>query len=94
MERNISLFLACIILLTVAGVFQAAAETGELITDTIHSSSLEGNLLGDPATRNMVIYLPPSYNTSDKRYPVVYLLHMHALPGGNRTGVWRACGLG
>ena len=52
--------------------------TGELITDTIYSPSLEGNLLGDAATRNMLIYLPPSYNTSDKRYPVVYLLHMHA----------------
>ncbi|MBM3241436.1 DUF4440 domain-containing protein [Candidatus Poribacteria bacterium] len=51
---------------------------GELISDTIYSPSLEGNLLGDPATRNMLIYLPPSYNTSDKRYPVVYLLHMHA----------------
>jgi len=54
---------------------ESAGTAGTLITDTIHSPSLEGNLLGDPATRNMTIYLPPSYDTSDKRYPVVYLLH-------------------
>lgn len=30
---------------------------GELIADTIHSPSLEGNLLGAPATRDMIIYL-------------------------------------
>ena len=45
------------------------------VVDQITSPSLEGNLLGDPATRRMTIYLPPGYDTSDKRYPVVYLLH-------------------
>jgi S-formylglutathione hydrolase FrmB len=47
---------------------------GKLITDTITSPSLKGNLLGDPATRNMVVYLPPGYDTSGERYPVVYLI--------------------
>ncbi|MBD3181461.1 T9SS type A sorting domain-containing protein [Candidatus Poribacteria bacterium] len=46
-----------------------------MIADSIYSPSLEGNLLGDPAERDMIIYLPPSYETSNKRYPVVYLLH-------------------
>ena len=47
-----------------------------LVQDQITSPSLEGNLLGDPATRDVLVYLPPSYETSpDKRYPTIYLLH-------------------
>lgn len=38
------------------------------------SQALEGNLLGDPATRTIYILLPPSYATGAKRYPVVYVL--------------------
>ncbi len=46
------------------------------VQDEITSPALEGNRLGDPATRPFLVYLPPSYETSpDKRYPVVYLLH-------------------
>lgn len=40
----------------------------------IPAPSLEGNVLGDRAERNLYVYLPPSYNTSEKRYPVVYFL--------------------
>ena len=47
-----------------------------LIQDEIYSPSLEGNLLGDPATRPVLVYLPPSYETSpERRYPTAYLLH-------------------
>jgi len=59
----------------------------DLEVEQITSPSLEGNPLGDPATRNMVIYLPPGYETSDKSYPVVYLL-----PGLGATERWWACG--
>ena len=38
------------------------------------SKALEGNLLGDPATRKIFVYLPPSYETSNQRYPVVYVM--------------------
>jgi len=54
---------------------QQAFCTGKIITDQIISNALKDNKLGDPNTRNMVIYLPPSYDSSDKYYPVVYLLH-------------------
>lgn len=30
---------------------------------------------GGPATRRMLVYLPEEYQESDKRYPVLYLLH-------------------
>ena len=47
-----------------------------LVQDEITSQSLEGNLLGDPATRPLLVYLPPSYETSpEKHYPTIYLLH-------------------
>jgi S-formylglutathione hydrolase len=42
----------------------------------VHGKSLEGNLSGEPADRDVSIYLPPSYSSqSNRRYPVVYLLH-------------------
>jgi len=51
--------------------------------DKFRGKSLEGNLLGDSPGRNVIIYLPPSYDTApDRHYPAVYLLH------GNTS--WRA----
>lgn len=42
----------------------------------VHSKALEGNLAGDPADRDVSVYLPPSYQKEKKRrYPVLYLLH-------------------
>jgi len=54
----------------------APAIPDRLIVDFITSPSLAGNLLGDPATKEMLVYLPPSYqNSPNQAYPVVYLLH-------------------
>src|SRR6188474_1510080 len=42
----------------------------------VHGASLVGNLDGDPADRDVSIYLPPGYEKQPKRrYPVLYLLH-------------------
>lgn len=41
----------------------------------LFSGSLEGNPLGDSSTRAMPVYLPPEYEGSSERYPVVYFLH-------------------
>jgi S-formylglutathione hydrolase FrmB len=54
---------------------QEALSMGKIITDQITSDALKDNKLGDTNTRDMVIYLPPSYDSSDKHYPVIYLLH-------------------
>jgi enterochelin esterase-like enzyme len=51
------------------------SSTGTLEQGQITSQALANNRLGDPAKRDFRVYLPPSYNTSDKRYPVVYALH-------------------
>ena len=47
-----------------------------IIIENFESQALRGNALGDPTTRQVPVYLPPSYDeTPDRRYPVVYLLH-------------------
>ena len=54
----------------------APAQRGTVERVKVHGKSLEGNLEGDSADRDVSIYLPPSYKTKTKqRYPVVYLLH-------------------
>ena len=55
-----------------------AVETpqGTLERIRVHGPSLEGNLEGDDPTRDVVVYLPPSYaEERRRRYPVVYFLH-------------------
>ena len=70
-----SVFVISLCLIALAAQFAAFAQEGTLEWDKITSPALEGNLLGDPATRSFAIYLPPSYETSDKRFPVFYILH-------------------
>ncbi len=53
----------------------AAPGKVEIKKGEITSEALAGNLLGDPNTRKFYVVLPPSYATSDKHYPVVYVLH-------------------
>lgn len=54
---------------------QECLSAGQIITDTIASEALKDNKLDDPHIRNMMVYLPPSYASSDKMYPTIYLLH-------------------
>ncbi|MFC1539716.1 alpha/beta hydrolase [Candidatus Latescibacterota bacterium] len=56
--------------------FSIIASDGKLITESVHSLALEGNLLGDSPDRNVLIYLPPDYEENTvKKYPAIYLLH-------------------
>ena len=46
----------------------------------IHGKALEGNLEGDPADRDVIVFLPPSYNKDKHRhYPVLYALHGYSI---------------
>ena len=46
----------------------------------IHGTFLEGNLEGDAVDRDVIVYLPPSYEKDKKRrYPVVYALHGYSI---------------
>ena len=43
---------------------------------TVHGTALEGNLEGNGADRDVMVFLPPSYaRETSRRYPVVYALH-------------------
>jgi S-formylglutathione hydrolase FrmB len=67
--------------LMVTGVASAAEEAaasgpaGKVEKVRVHGPSLEGNLAGEDATRDVYVYLPPGYGKGNKRYPVIYFLH-------------------
>jgi hypothetical protein len=41
---------------------------------TIESDALAKNMIGEKTERTILVYLPPAYDASTKRYPVVYFL--------------------
>lgn len=46
----------------------------------IHGQSLEGNLEGDAVDRDVIVFLPPSYQKDKhRRYPVLYALHGYSI---------------
>jgi enterochelin esterase-like enzyme len=46
----------------------------------VHGASLEGNLEGDTVDRDVLVFLPPSYQKNKhRRYPVVYALHGYSI---------------
>jgi S-formylglutathione hydrolase len=53
----------------------APATASKILELTVPAPSLKGNLLGDPTEQKIYVYLPPSYASSTKRYPTLYLLH-------------------
>ena len=45
---------------------------------TLTSRLLESNVLGDPATREVLVYLPPGYGEGEARYPLLLVLPAYA----------------
>lgn len=45
----------------------------QIIIEEFHSPALQGNPLGDPATRRVPVYLPPDFDEGEP-YPTLYLL--------------------
>jgi enterochelin esterase-like enzyme len=53
----------------------------------VHSAAIEGNLEGEPADRDVIVFLPPSYGHDTKRhYPVLYALHGYFIGAEQWTG--------
>ncbi len=67
-------FLTILVLSVAFSSSYAQPEAGELIETVIPAPSLEHNLFAMPAEEPIAVYLPPSYSTSEKSYPVVYFL--------------------
>lgn len=58
---------------------------GRFVIESVPAPSLAGNTIGEPLTQRAAVYLPPSYDSSDRRYPVVYVLTY--APEGNTNDV-------
>jgi enterochelin esterase-like enzyme len=75
------------LVLAIAASVPAAAQDGPVGTVErikVHSAAIEGNLQGNTAERDVLVYLPPSYGEQRRRrYPVVYQLHGW-LPGAEQ----------
>lgn len=70
-----TIFLSCFLFLLIS-ITCAQNQKGTKERIKVYSKSIEGNLIGDPADRDVTVYLPPSYeNNPERRYPVVYMLH-------------------
>jgi enterochelin esterase-like enzyme len=53
----------------------------------VHSKALEGNLEGNAVDRDVIVFLPPSYEKEkSRRYPVVYALHGFFIGAEQWTG--------
>ena len=91
--RSKKLLVACAITLAVASGSCLTAQVQTIVPDVvpgaksvtiehikIHGTALEGNLEGDAVDRDVIVFLPPSYQ-SDKarRYPIVYALHGYSI---------------
>lgn len=54
-------------------IIKTVGLAGEIVVESSHFESLE-NAGGEEARRDVSIYLPPNYKSSDDRYPVIYFL--------------------
>ena len=52
---------------------------GKVVQNSITSAALQ-NSAGESATRRVWVYLPPDYDHSGDRYPVIYYLHGYGSP--------------
>ena len=69
--RNVFLLIFCF-----AVSLELSSQTlqGKVVTETIYSKNLE-NKAGENPNRAVSVYLPPGYESSTQRYPVIYFLH-------------------
>jgi len=56
---------------------------GRIELPRFESGLLSGNLLGDPTEREVLVYLPPSYDEGTRRYPLLMVLPPYA--AGHRS---------
>ena len=76
MKRLSLLELFTAIALGTAVVTGTLSAQGTIVTDSVSSPGLVGNVVGDNPVRRTLVYLPPSYQREPtRRYPVLYLLH-------------------
>ena len=72
MKTLTSLAAAAALVIALPLCAQSGAPAGKVERIKVHSPAIEGNLQGNTADRDVLVYLPPSYASSrNRRYPVV-----------------------
>jgi enterochelin esterase-like enzyme len=66
--------LLLLIILQLSLITLASAQTGKVISFVLNSKALQ-NTGGEDPNRKVSVYLPPNYDASSQRYPVIYYLH-------------------
>jgi enterochelin esterase-like enzyme len=61
---------------------------GKLIRREFIAASLQNNQAGEDPMRQLTVYLPPDYELSNKRYPVIYVLHGYGGTDSVMMSVW------
>ena len=64
---------------------------GSIVEIEIESTALAGNLLGDPTTRTVAVYVPEGYDDTDSRYPLFVDVVGFTGSGFSHLG-WKAFG--
>lgn len=81
MRKNATLLLFSLCLLSFYSQSQGRLERKEM-----KAASLENNPAGESANRMVSVYLPPGYDKSGTRYPVIYFLHGFSTSDTDITG--------
>jgi S-formylglutathione hydrolase FrmB len=68
-------FISVLLALILVAPADAADPRGTVLTERLASRVLEDNRIGLDVNRTVKVYLPPSYQRSGKRFPVLYYLH-------------------
>jgi len=63
-----------LVFVLIGQIVLAQYPSGKIVVHRLYSAALE-NQGGENPTRRVSIYLPPGYESSEDRYPVIYYLH-------------------
>lgn len=69
--RNVLVFFSILLL---SHYSYAQQPTGKVVSFVLNSKALQ-NTGGEDPNRKVSVYLPPNYDASNQRYPVIYYLH-------------------
>jgi enterochelin esterase-like enzyme len=69
------IFFVCLSLAALSCSFFPSSNKGTVIYEVFTAPSLKDNPAGEKDKRKLCIYLPPGYNKSETKYPVIYFLH-------------------
>lgn len=82
MKKMVILLMVPLLLTCISVKEEVIGTNGTVIRESFNSEAVTKSLLPQRARQNLVIYLPPSYYHTEKRYPVIYYLHgFGAAPG-------------